>query len=178
MSFRSRALSWLPVLILSGSATVAWAADDACTGFKWNITQEHALFTKAPEAVTAGHDLASAPTMKAQQLYELTLAPQDTVKFVAPPGKKSLADGAFAGVVHLKVPAAGSYRISLDAGFWIDVVSHQKLIDSTDFGGMHGCDAPRKVVIFNLPAGDDLVLQISQAAKDHVRVTLTPGSAQ
>jgi hypothetical protein len=178
MSFRSRALSWLPVLILSGSATVAWAADDACTVFKWNITQEHALFTKAPEAVTAGHDLASAPTMKAQQLYELTLAPQDTVKFVAPPGKKSLADGAFAGVVHLKVPAAGSYRISLDAGFWIDVVSHQKLIDSTDFGGMHGCDAPRKVVIFNLPAGDDLVLQISQAAKDHVRVTLTPGSAQ
>ena len=178
MTVRSRALPWLTVLLLSGGVTAAVAADDPCTGFKWDITPEHALFTQAPQAATAGHDLASAPTLKAQQLYELSLTSQDSVKFVLPPGKKSLADGTFAGLVHLKVPAAGSYRISLDAGFWIDVVSHQKLIDATDFGGMHGCDAPRKVVIFNLPAGDDLVLQISQAAKDRVRVTLTPGSAQ
>ena len=178
MTLRSRALPWLTGLLLSSGATIAMAADDPCTGFKWNVTQEHALFTQAPQAATAGHDLASAPTMKAQQLYELTLAPQNTVKFVVQPGKKSLADGAFAGLVHLQVPAAGSYRVSLDAGFWIDVVGNQKLIESTDFGGMHGCDTPRKVVIFNLPAGDDLVLQISQAAKDHVRVTLTPGSAQ
>jgi hypothetical protein len=178
MTLRSRTLPWLSVLLLGGGATAAMAADDSCTGFKWNITQEHALFTQAPQAATAGHDLASAPNMKAQQLYELTLAPQNTVTFVVPPGKKSLADGAFAGLAHLKVPAAGSYRISLDAGFWIDVVGNQKLIESTDFGGMHGCDAPRKVVIFNLPAGDDLVLQISQAVKDHVRVTLTPGTAQ
>jgi hypothetical protein len=178
MTLRSRTLPWLPVLLLGGGATAAMAADDPCTGFKWNMTQEHALFAQAPQAAAAGHDLASAPTVKAQQLYELTLAPQDAVKFVVPPGKKSLADGAFAGLVHLKVPAAGSYRISLDAGFWIDVVGNQKLIESTDFGGMHGCDTPRKVVIFNLPAGDDLVLQISQAAKDHVRVTLTPGKAQ
>ena len=178
MILRSRALPWLTVLLLNAGATAALAADEPCTGFKWNITQEHALFTSAPEALTAGRDLASAPAMKSQKLYELTLAPQDTVKFVVPPGKKSLADGAFAGVIHLHVPAAGSYRVSLDAGFWIDVVSQGKLIESSDFGGVSGCNAPRKVVIFNLPAGDDLVLQISQAAKEHVRVTLTPGSAQ
>jgi hypothetical protein len=76
--------------------------------------------------------------------------------------------------VHLQVPAAGPYRVSLDQGFWIDVVSNQKYIESTDFGGISGCNAPRKVVIFNLPAGQDLVLQLSGAAKDRVRVTLTP----
>jgi hypothetical protein len=178
MTLRSRALPWLTVLILSGGATATLAADDPCTGFKWDITQEHELFIKAPETVTAGHDLASAPTMKAQKLYELTLAPQNTVKFVLPPGKKGLPDGAFAGLVHLQVPAAASYRVSLDAGFWIDVVSNQKLIESTDFGGMSGCTTPRKVVIFNLPAGDDLVLHISGAAKNRVRVTLTPGAAR
>jgi hypothetical protein len=177
MTLRSRALPWLIVLVLS-SATAAMAADDPCTGFKWDITQELALFNQPPEKVAAGHDLASGPTMKAQKLYELTLAPQDTVKFVLPPGKKGLSDGAFAGLVHLQVPTAGSYRVSLNAGFWIDVVSNQKLIESSDFGGMSGCAAPRKVVVFNLPAGDDLVLQISGAAKDRVRVTLTPGSAQ
>ena len=178
MTLRSRTLPWLTVLILSGGASAVLAADDPCTGFKWDITQEHELFIKPPETVAAGHDLESAPTLKTQKLYELTLAPQNTVKFVLPPGKKGLPDGAFAGLVHLQVPAAASYRVSLDAGFWIDVVSNQKLIESSDFGGMSGCTTPRKVVIFDLPAGDDLVLQISGAAKDRVRVTLTPGAAR
>jgi hypothetical protein len=172
-----QAWPWLTLLLLS-SATVAVAADDPCTGFKWNVTQEHALFTQAPAAVTTGHDLASAPSMKAQKLYELTLAPQDSVKFVVPPGKKALPDGAYAGLIHLQVPTAGPYRVSLDAGFWIDVVDHDKVIESSDFGGLSGCSTPRKVVIFNLPASNDLVLQISQARSDRVRVTLTPGPAQ
>jgi hypothetical protein len=171
---RTRALPWLTVLLLSG-ATVATAADDPpCTSAKWDVTQEHALFMKAPESVVAGHDLGSAPMMKAQQLYELALTPQDGVKFILPPAKKGLPDGAFAGLVHLQVPAAGSYRVSLDQGFWIDVVGNQKFFESTDFGGVSGCNAPRKIVVYNLPAGQELVLQLSGAAKDHVRVTLTP----
>ena len=177
MTLRSKALPWLSLLMLSG-ATAAMAADDPCTGFKWNVTQEHALFSGTPESVTAGHDLASAPSLKAQRLYEVALAPQDSVKFVLPPQKKALADGAFAGLAHLKVPAAGSYRVSLDAGFWIDVIGNQKVIDSTDFGGSSGCSTPRKVVFFTLPAGEDLVLQISGARNDRVRVTLTPSPAQ
>jgi hypothetical protein len=164
------------VLILSAT-TVAAAADDPCTASKWDVTQEHALFTKPPESVAAGHDIASAPVMKSQQLYELTLSPQDGVKFILPPAKKGLPDGAFAGLVHLQVPAAGAYRVSLDQGFWIDVIGNQKLIESTDFTGVSGCNAPRKLVLFNLPAGADLVLQLSGAAKDHVRVTLTPAPA-
>ena len=184
MTPRSRALPWpavrvsmlLSMLLLSGATTVAAAADEPCTGGKWDITQEHALFSKAPEAISAGHDLASAPVMKAQKMYELTLTPQSGVTFILPPAKKMLADGAFAGLVHMQVPTAGSYRVSLDQGFWIDVVGDQKFIESTDFGGMSGCSAPRKVVIFTLPAGD-VVLQLSGAAKDHVRVTLTPAPA-
>jgi hypothetical protein len=174
---RSSALSWLAVLMLGG-ATAAAAADDPCSGFKWDVSQEHALFSKAPESITAGHDLASAPVMKADKLYEVALAPQDGVKFVLSPGKKGLPDGAFAGLVHLQVPAAGAYRVSLDQGFWIDVVGNQKLIESTDFTGSHTCDGPRKIVLFNLPAGQDLVLQLSGAAKDRVRVTLTPAPAK
>jgi hypothetical protein len=176
MTLRSRALPWLTVLILSG-ATVAAAADDPCAGFKWDVTQEHALFSRTPESVAAGHDIASAPVMRAQTLYELALSPQDGVKFILPPAKKGLPDGAFAGLVHLQVPAAGAYRVSLDQGFWIDVVGNQKFVESSDFTGLSGCNAPRKIVIFNLPAGSDLVLQLSGAAKDHVRVTLTQAPA-
>ena len=174
---RSSALSGVTLLMLV-SATVATAADDPCSGFKWNVTQEHELFSKAPESIAAGHDLASAPVMKASTLYELSLTPQDGVKFVLPPGKKGLPDGAFAGLVHLRVPAAGAYRVSLDQGFWVDVVGNQKLIESSDFTGSHTCDGPRKIVLYNLPAGEDLVLQLSGATKDRVRVTLTPAPAK
>ena len=133
MTPRSRALPWpavrvsmlLSMLLLSGATTVAAAADEPCTGGKWDITQEHALFSKAPEAISAGHDLASAPVMKAQKMYELALSPQSGVTFILPPAKKMLADGAFAGLVHMQVPAAGAYRVSLDQGFWIDVVGDQ-----------------------------------------------------
>jgi hypothetical protein len=183
MTLRSRALPWPPLawpvvatsmLLLSGASVAV--ADDPCTGGKRDVTVEHALFSKSPEAISAGHDLASAPIMKAQKMYELGLSPQSGVTFILPPAKKMLADGAFAGLVHLQVPTAGSYRVSLDQGFWIDVVGNQKFIESTDFGGMSGCNAPRKVVIFTLPAGD-VVLQLSGAMKDHVRVTLTPAPA-
>jgi hypothetical protein len=78
--------------------------------------------------------------------------------------------------VHFRVATAGAYRVSLDQGFWADIVSGQKLLESTDFTGAHGCSAPRKIVQYNLPAGEDLVLQLSGATKDHVRVALTPAT--
>src|SRR5258708_39915620 len=107
--------------------------------------------------------------MKSQQLYELGLSPQDGVKFILPPAKKGLPDGAFAGLVHLQVPAAGPYRVSLDQGFWIDVGGNQKFVESTDFTGVSGCNAPRTIVLFTLPPGADLVLQLSVSATTHVR---------
>jgi hypothetical protein len=176
MKLRTRALPWLTLMVLSGG-TVAAAADDPCTASKWNLTREHALFSEAAQSAAAGRDAASAPDMKAGRLYELSLSPQDGVKFVVPPGKKAPPDGAFAGLIRLQVPAAGTYRISLDQGFWIDVIDHQQIIEATDFAGLHGCAAPRKIVLYKLPAGKDLVLQLSGAAKDRVRVTLTPSSA-
>jgi hypothetical protein len=176
MNVRVKALPWLTAMVLS-AATVAAAADDPCTASKWDLTQERALFSQTAQSAAAGRDAASAPAMKAGKLYELSLAAQDGVKFVVPPGRKAPPNGAFAGLIRLQVPAAGTYRISLDQGFWIDVIDHQKLIDSTDFAGLHGCEAPRKIVVYKLPAGDDLVLQLSGAAKDRVRVTLTPSPA-
>ncbi len=176
MSLRLRALPGLAALMLSG-ATIAMAADDPCAGFRWNVTAERALFAKAAQALSAGHDTASAPLMKAETLYELSLTPQDGVKFAARPGKKALTDGAFAGLVHFKVPAAGTYRVSLDQAFWIDVVGHDELIASTDFTGASGCNAPHKIVQYTLPAGEDLLLQLSGAPKDRVRVTVTAAPA-
>jgi hypothetical protein len=172
-------LTWLTALVLAPGlvTSIAGASDDPCAAFKWNVTEERAAFAQKPQSAAAGRDAPSAPTMKTKTLYELALAPQDSVKFVVSPGKKALPDGAFAGVVHFRVPTAGAYRVSLNQGFWIDVVGHQQLIESTDFTGAHDCSAPRKIVQYNLPAGEDLVLQLSGAAKDHVLVAVTPAAA-
>jgi hypothetical protein len=178
MNLRTRALPWLTTFTLAvGAATAAVAADDPCAAYKWNVTEERAVFSQKPQSEAAGHDAASAPAMKTKTLYQLSLSPQNGVKFVVPPGKKELPDGAFAGLVHFRVPTTGPYRISLDHGFWIDVVSHQALIESTDFTGAHDCAAPRKIVQYNLPAGEDLVLQFSGATQDKVRVAITPAAA-
>jgi hypothetical protein len=177
MSLRSTLAGLTVSLLALGGATVGVAADDPCAGFKWNVTEERAVFSQKPQATPAGHDAQTAPAMKTKTLYELALSPQDGVTFVVPPGKKGLPDGAFAGLVHFRVPTAGAYRVSLDQGFWIDIVSHQALVESTDFAGAHDCKAPRKIVQYNLPAGEDLVLQLSGAAKDKVLVAVTSAAA-
>ena len=46
------------------------------------------------------------------------------------------------------------------------------LIGSSDFAGQHGCDAPHKVLQYELQAGT-FVLQLSGASADHVRVAVT-----
>jgi hypothetical protein len=175
MSVTSRALSWLAGLVLaSGFVSFAHAADDPCSAYKWDVTEERAVFAQKAQSAAGGRDAPSALVMKTKTLYNLALAPQGSVKFVVPPGKKALADGAFAGVVHLRVPSPGAYRVSLNQGFWVDVVGHQHLIEATDFTGAHDCNAPRKIVQYNLPAGEDLVLQLSGAVKDHVLIAVTP----
>jgi hypothetical protein len=100
------------------------------------------------------------------------LRPRDKVSFVLPPAKKALADGAFAGMVKLHIPSSGKYRVSMSEGFWIDVITDGKFAPTDDFTGAHECRAPRKIVQYQLPAGD-LVLQLSNTNSASVRVTVT-----
>lgn len=169
-------LGWLAVLavgtLLGGPA---WAADP-CEGSAWNLAHERALFATSPAAVTAASAPAAArtaPPLHIDTLYEIALTPQDKVSFLLPPAKKALTDGAYAGLVALHIPAAGKYRVAMSEGFWIDVVTEGRFAPTDDFTGLRGCRAPRKIVQYPLPAGNDLVLQFSNATSPSVRVTIT-----
>jgi len=166
----------LPCLAVAALLQMPQAhADDACAGFKWDVKHEHALFVHEGHVANAGKDDASAPTLDVDKLYLLTLVPQKTVKFAAPPSKKMLADGASAGLVHFRVAKPGQYRVSVDVPFWIDVIADGKAIASTDFSGAQGCTMPRKIVLYDLPATQKtLTVQFSGATEDKVHVTLTP----
>jgi hypothetical protein len=171
-SIRSRELAVIFAVVLSYAAPSA-LADDSCVDFKWDVTQERALFASTPVALTAGKDLASAPVVAPNYLYKLRLGPQDGVAFAAAPGRKSAGTAVFAGLAALKIPAPGSYRISLDLPSWIDVVADGMLIAAKDFEGQHACSAPHKIVEFDLAAAQRFVLQFSNAMKDTVLVTVT-----
>jgi hypothetical protein len=75
-------------------------------------------------------------------------------------------------LAHLHVPRAGTYRIALDQPGWIDVVGEHGVIPSSDFAGGTACNAPHKLVQFELPAGE-LLLQLSGVATAAIKLTLT-----
>ncbi len=164
---------------VSGSyaAPVSAADADPGAGFKWDIAKEHALFGGQSVVLDAGKDVASAPTIGADRLYQLRLIPQSAVVFALAPGKTMLADGAYAGLATLKLERSGNYRVSVDVPFWIDVVANGKLAATRDFQGQRSCDAPHKIVEFDLSDARQFVLQVSGATQATVRLTVTQAPA-
>jgi hypothetical protein len=153
-------------------------ADESCVDFKWDVTQERGLFAGTAMPLSAGADSKSAPVMRLNRLYVLKLMPQDQVTFAATPGKKTPSAGSHAGIFTFKLPMSGSYRVAIDMPFWIDVVSNGALVAAKDFQGQHGCGAPHKIVEFELAGTRPLFLQLSNAAADSVRLTITATPAR
>jgi hypothetical protein len=172
---RSALFSWLLSAALGVGATPSPAQD--CVDFKWDVAQERALFAGSATAVAAGADAKTAPAVQLQHLYELKLLPQGQVTFSATPGKNP-REGSYAGMVAFKIPTAGSYRVSIDLPFWIDVVRDGALLAATDFQGQHGCNSPHKIVVFDLPGTRPFILQLSNAEPQSVRLTITATPAR
>jgi hypothetical protein len=169
---RVRALAALLGAFAAAMAGVPVHAADPCDAFTWNVAHERAVFATPAVAVSAAAAAGPSPTLAPDTLYDIALTAQDKVHFVLAPERKSLADGAYAGMVTLHIPAAGKYRVSMSEGFWIDLISGGKFVPTDDFTGSHGCRAPRKIVQFVLPAGD-LTLQFANNNSPSVEVTIT-----
>jgi hypothetical protein len=174
-----RFAKWIFTAVVTLLWTVhACAADDPCAAFTWDVRHERELFAKPAEALVGGHTEAAVPPLKVDRLYELTLAKQAEVSFATKPGKAAMGDGDYAALVHLTVPAAGSWRISLDSKLWVDVLADGGAIASSDFQGRSGCSAPHKIVEFVLPAGKVLTLQISSGTAPTVKLSVTRAAAR
>jgi hypothetical protein len=151
-------------------------AQEPCVDFKWDVTQERALFSGTATPLPAGSDVKSAPTMLLNHLYAVKLLPQDKVVFAATPGKQASSAGN-AGILTFRLPASGSYRVALDMPVWIDVAANGALVQAKDFQGQHACGSPHKIVEFDLNGTRPFFLQLS-GAPDSVRLTITAAPAR
>jgi hypothetical protein len=176
-STRDKVVPILLALVFAATSPAA-RADDSCVDFKWDVSKERALFAGVPAALKGGKDPASAPIVIPNRLYTLHLTAQDTVAFSVAPAKKPSASPAYAGVATLKIPAPGSYRVSVDLPIWIDVVSQGTMVAAKDYQGQHACSAPHKIVEFELQGTQPFILQFSNSAADSISLTVTPSPAR
>jgi hypothetical protein len=100
----------------------------------------------------------------------LTLQPIDSVTFPMSLERKPAA-GTFGGVYHVTVATAGTYRVVLQNGAWIDLVRDGKSL--TSVGHMEGapCSGIRKIVDFALQPGT-YALQLSSAKTKEMRILI------
>ncbi len=161
--------------LIATTGAAAGAADtDPCTRFTWDVSRELAAMKQTPRAVAAAvKPGADIPQIEPEKLYEVKLADQPKVTFLARPARGAGTDGTYAGLVRFRVEKAGKYRVSITSGHWIDIVDGTQLVSSRDFQGQHGCKRPHKIVEYELPAGRDLTLQLSGSVEAQVVVAIT-----
>lgn len=100
----------------------------------------------------------------------LTLQPVEGVTFPLVPARPP-APGTFGGVYHVTIATAGTYRVALQKGAWIDLVRDGK--PSASSGHMEGapCSGIRKIVDFALQPGTYAV-QLSGAKTSDMRILI------
>ena len=136
-----------------------------CDKFKWPLENEHAALISA-KAVAPGGEIAPAAAAR------LALAPIADAKLPQEPTRKP-RDGTFAGFVRVAaLPKAGTYKVTMSKGGWIDVFQDGREVKSGAFSGATGCEGLRKSVKFNLAAAP-VLLVVTGAPDKEIAVVVT-----
>lgn len=151
----------LLLLIAMGLGAPAWAqhAPDPCVAVSdSNLPEAFAAWARPPAAAEAATSTTGPrPELVPDQPLALRLKPADAVTFANPPGQLRKADGAHSGLLSVRVPAEGNWRIAASGPVWIDLIGPAGPVAATGHGRMAPCTSIRKVVEFPLPAGTWLV---------------------
>ena len=120
----------------------------------WSSKSDIATATGAQDLTKAELALGHAANLSLHHTRE--------VQYAAQPAKPG-GSVAYGGLAGLTVKDAGTYRIGLSSGAWIDVVKGDALTRSTAHGHGPACSTIRKIVDFPLQPGQ-YVIQISANA--------------
>ncbi|MDK4805634.1 MAG: hypothetical protein OC190_03695 [Novosphingobium aromaticivorans] len=125
----------------------------------------------AMDAATDEPGLAMA-SLAPGEAEKLTLRPTPDVHYLLRPEKPG-GTVSFGGMVRLQVAKAGTYRVALGSGAWIDLLRAGKPLVSAAHGHGPACTGIRKIVDFALDAGD-YVLQVAANGTPEVTVLVVP----
>jgi len=157
-------------LVALAVATPCFAQEPVgCDKFKWPLDKERAILTGDTPAVTSGTSLK--PTLPVSVV--VSLRPFADANLPMAPERAPKSPDSFAGFVEVPAPPkAGTYKVSLSAAAWIDVVQAGKLLKSDNFSGATGCEGIRKSVKFDL-AAQPFTIQLSAVQADSIRIAIT-----
>ena len=139
-----------------------------CDKFRWPIERERAALAAATVPDAAPGEARTVST----SAFALALAPAATAALPRAPERAPKPE-TFAGAVSIAAPRAGTVQVNLSDAAWIDLIQGDAARKPSAFSGAVGCAGLRKVVRFDLDAGP-FVLQISGAARDHLRLIVEP----
>lgn len=128
---------------------------------------------RTPVSLAAARDrkgLAKA-TLAPGQAATLTLAPTPTVQYPLRPEKPG-GTVSFGGLAAFTVKEAGTWRVALGAGAWVDVVKDGKAATSVAHGHGPDCTGVRKMVDYQLTPGT-YTLQLAANGESTLTVRVT-----
>jgi molybdate transport system substrate-binding protein len=142
-------------------------------GSSFDLTEELKLFQTASTQILAAGSLQSAAMLQPGKLYRTSLKSQSEVRFTAPVGKATIADGSYAGIFRIAAGSARTLRVTVNTAAWIDVVEGNRALESARYAGLHDCPLLRKSVEFEVPPNEALLLQISGSTEQDVMLAVT-----
>lgn len=156
------------LLIALLAAAPAFAQEPTGCTFKWPLDKERALLAK-PAQVASGSQGVQALSPVAVALQPLAAA-----KLPQAPSRTPRYSDSYAGFVQASAPAsAGTYRITLSHGAWIDVIQDGHALRSVGFTSAKGCDGVAKSVKFELAAAP-FVIELSGTSAHAIALVVTP----
>jgi hypothetical protein len=139
-----------------------------------NLPPAFSAWGQPASAVAAGATAADATRIEPEVAAEIRLLSAITPALA--PGRSRPVDNAHAGLLVVKIPGAGKWRVGLSGPAWIDVIGTDgKPVASAGHGHMAPCTTLKKVVEFDLPAGDHLI-QISGNPGPTLKLLVSRGS--
>ncbi len=140
-----------------------------CDKFKWPLDHERALLA-SPSQLSSG---ATMPQPLAAAVT-LALVPLADAKLPVAPSRAPKSPDTYAGFVDAPAVAKpGTYRVTLGAPAWIDVVQNGQAVKSTAFSGASGCAGLAKSVKFELSAAP-FIVELSGTTAHALSFVVTP----
>jgi hypothetical protein len=161
-------LLWLS-LVMGGVLQATPAG--SCDSYTWDVSKERALFATTPTVVIASTEMKGAPRLRVGQLYELHLSPTPQIGRLPGDAPRPVN---YAGLASVQIATSATYHIALDNDAWVGTVSGIAANIPKGFQEAVACTAPRKLVDFDLSAGQIYTVQISVSPTATMHLSITP----